>query len=235
MRSCLILAVALLAAAGRQLPAATNPEPVTRLTTVVRADPRSGRLVRAPQIAARQIRATPVPPRVVEPSKPGAPRSLDGYIEQIAQRYELDPLLVRAVIAVESNYNPAAVSPKGARGLMQLMPQTARRLGVRNSFDPLENLEGGVRYLKYLLTLFNGDKRLALAAYNAGEGAVLLYGGVPPYRETAEYVYRVGKKLGESRRATGRTTGQSAPPAYPRVVEYVDPYGRVHIQTRLSP
>jgi len=235
MRSCLNLAAGLLVVAGPLLPSANNSEAAYRLTTVVRADPRSGRLVRAPQVCARQVPSVAVPARVVAPVKPGGARTLDSHIEEIAGRYDLDPLLVRAVIEVESNYNPAAVSPKGARGLMQLMPHTARRLGVRDSFDPLENIEGGVRYLKYLLALFGGDKRLALAAYNAGEGAVMLYGGVPPYRETAEYVYRVGKKLGEARRAAERQSSQNAVRAYPRVVEYVDPYGRVHIQTKLSP
>jgi soluble lytic murein transglycosylase-like protein len=95
------------------------------------------------------------------------------------------------MIQVESNYNPRAVSPKGARGLMQLMPETASRYGVRSIFDPRENIDGGVRYLKDLLALFNSDLRLAIAAYNAGENAVQRFNGIPRYTETQNYVKKV--------------------------------------------
>jgi len=103
----------------------------------------------------------------------------------------VDPALVAAVVAVESAFSPRAVSRKGAMGLMQLMPQTARLLGVSNAFDPRQNLIGGTRHLRDLLDLFGGDLPRALAAYNAGVNAVLTYGGIPPYRETREYVRRV--------------------------------------------
>lgn len=111
---------------------------------------------------------------------------------QTAKHYRVDAALVRAVIRAESGYNPNAVSHRGAGGLMQLMPATARRFGVVNVFDPSQNIRGGVRYLVELLELFDNDLRLALAAYNAGEASVLKYGKrVPPYRETTEYVARV--------------------------------------------
>ncbi len=112
-------------------------------------------------------------------------------VYQVAQQYDMDARLVRAMITVESNFNPRAVSRAGARGLMQLMPATARRYHVRNVFDPRANIEGGVRYLKDLQRCFRGDMRLILAAYNAGKGAVERYGGIPPYRETQRYVARV--------------------------------------------
>ncbi len=235
MRSCLYLMAALWLAGATWAPAATTGGAVRRITTVVRADPRTGRLVRSVVISPRTVAAVPVPPRVDPPHRPGREPGLEDYIERIARRYELDPLLVRSVIEVESNYNPRAVSPKGARGLMQLMPGTARRLGVRDSFNPWENIEGGVRHLKYLLELFEGDTRLALAAYNAGEGAVLLYGGIPPYRETHEYVYRVGKKLGQARRAAERSVNSPSLGGFPRIVEFVDSEGRVRIETRMTP
>jgi soluble lytic murein transglycosylase-like protein len=98
---------------------------------------------------------------------------------------------VKAIIKAESNFNHRAVSPKGAKGLMQLMPATASSLQVRDSFHPENNIEGGVKYVRYLLNFFNGNLPLALAAYNAGENAVLRYGGIPPYRETQTYVRRV--------------------------------------------
>jgi soluble lytic murein transglycosylase-like protein len=111
-----------------------------------------------------------------------------------AKRHGLDPALVLAVANVESGLRPSAVSPKGARGLMQLMPPTARDMGVTDVFDPLQNLEGGTRYLRELLSRYDGDLKRALAAYNAGPGAVDKYKGVPPYRETLAYVRRVLEK-----------------------------------------
>jgi hypothetical protein len=114
----------------------------------------------------------------------------DGSIDRWAMHYGVDPVLVRAVIQVESDFNPNCVSNKGARGLMQLMPETARRYGVKKVHDPDDNIRGGVRYLADLLNLFSNDLPRVLAAYNAGEGAVAKYSGIPPYRETMQYVKR---------------------------------------------
>jgi soluble lytic murein transglycosylase-like protein len=116
----------------------------------------------------------------------------DAQIRRVAERHGVDPLLVHAVVRAESGYDPNAVSPKGAAGLMQLMPETARRYGVTDPFDPATNLDAGVRYLRHLLSEFGGNLSLALAAYNAGEEQVLRAGRrIPDYRETAEYVRRV--------------------------------------------
>jgi len=115
----------------------------------------------------------------------------DVVIDAEAKRYNVDASLVSALIRAESNYQPQAVSRKGARGLMQLMPATARRLEVRRPFDPISNVRGGVRYLRELLDRFDQKPELVLAAYNAGENAVESYGGVPPYRETTGYVRRI--------------------------------------------
>jgi soluble lytic murein transglycosylase-like protein len=126
----------------------------------------------------------------------------DAEVRAAAARNGLDPLLVHAVIRAESGYNPRAVSPKGAAGLMQLMPQTARRYTVSDRFDPEMNLDGGVRYLRHLLGMFAGDISLALAAYNAGENAVLRSGArVPDYPETLAYVRRVRGLYDSLRRA----------------------------------
>lgn len=114
----------------------------------------------------------------------------DAIIERYSEEYGVDPVLVRAVIQVESNFNPRCLSNKGARGLMQLMPETAKRFGVKTVHDPEQNIRGGIRYLSILLDLFNDDLPRALAAYNAGEGAVQRYGGIPPYEETTTYVKR---------------------------------------------
>lgn len=115
-------------------------------------------------------------------------------VEEAARAHQVDPALLHAVITAESGYNPAAVSNKGAVGLMQLMPQTARRYGVENSFDPAQNIQGGTRYLSDLLQMFNNNIELAVAAYNAGENAVIRHGyTIPPYRETLAYVPKVLK------------------------------------------
>ena len=120
----------------------------------------------------------------------GRPSEYDPLITRAANDHSLDPRLVKSVMLVESGFNPAAVSPKGARGLMQLMPATAVRHGVRNIHDPAQNIAGGTKYLSHLLGLFGGNLEKSLAAYNAGEGAVARYGGIPPYDETRNYVRR---------------------------------------------
>jgi len=120
-----------------------------------------------------------------------SPLDIDSAIEQAAARHNVDPNLVRAVVKVESNFNPNAVSRKGAMGLMQLMPSTARQLKVKNPFDPEQNVDAGVRHLKQLLESYGGDVRLTLAAYNAGAGAVARSSGVPRYAETQNYVRRI--------------------------------------------
>lgn len=122
---------------------------------------------------------------------------IDNLIKVNAARFGVDPYLVFCVIEQESQFKQFARSPKGAQGLMQLMPGTARRLGVRRPYDPAENIMGGTRYLKELMAMFNGRVDLVLASYNAGEGAVMKYGrNVPPYRETREYVKKIGKRYG---------------------------------------
>jgi LysM repeat protein len=141
------------------------------------------------------------------PGLPGDSRSsdwtssnawIDGLIRTNGEQHGLDPYLIFLVIEQESHFRQRAVSPKGARGLMQLMPGTARRLGVRDSFDPAQNIMGGSRYLKELMTMFGGRVDLVLASYNAGEGAVMKYGrAVPPYRETRDYVRRITRRYGQ--------------------------------------
>lgn len=119
------------------------------------------------------------------------PAEYETIIKASAVRYGISPALIKAVIHAESGYDPNAISPKGASGLMQLMPGTAKSLKVSNSFDPKDNVDGGVKYLKFLLDTFRGDVSLALAAYNAGLSKVAKYGGIPPYAETRNYVNKV--------------------------------------------
>jgi soluble lytic murein transglycosylase-like protein len=158
----------------------------------------------------------------------GRSAGLQALIDQTASRFRVDPRLVHAVVRAESDYNPKAVSPKGAMGLMQLVPATAHRFGVANPFDPEQNLKGGVGYLRYLLNLFGNDVRLSLAAYNAGENSVLRRGGVPPYGETQRYVRKVTTLYHVADpTAASHTAGRSlAAPIY----SYVDAKGVVHFE-----
>lgn len=142
------------------------------------------------------IPATPNPFVSRGVKRAGNPSGVRLLIRSAARRYGVDPRLVEAIIAVESDFDPGAISPKGAKGLMQLMPETAIRYAVQNPFDPLENIAGGIRYLRDLLRRFPGDLRSVLAAYNAGETAVVKHRGVPPYRETRAYVSKVLRRYG---------------------------------------
>lgn len=138
--------------------------------------------------SAEQIRFNPSFPQQMHPI-------LVGYLNEAAARHNVDPGLVRAVAWQESRFRSEAISPKGAIGIMQLMPGTAAQLGV-NPHDPRQNIEGGVAYLRALLTQFNGDIKLSLAAYNAGPAAVVRYGGIPPFVETQLYVKSIAERIG---------------------------------------
>ena len=233
------LSIIALAVCGLQGASSDPPAKIT-IKTVVRADAHSGRLVRASVVASRVVPekvispAPPPPPAATAASEPGA--TVNALVANIARRHDVEPSLVDSVIRVESNYNPNAISPKGAMGLMQLIPSTARRFGVNDTFHPAQNIEGGVKYLKYLMQLYNGDERLALAAYNAGEGAVAKYKGIPPYAETQNYVYQVGKKLGQSREAEKKAKAsnpETRPVMHAPVIEKtVDAQGREYYRTR---
>ena len=140
--------------------------------------------------------------------------TVDSFIVESSRRNRLDPVLIYAQMHQESSFKKRAVSNKGARGLMQLIPPTAARFGVRDIFDPRQNIEGGARYMRFLLDMFRGDVSLALAAYNAGEGAVLKYGRrVPPYRETQEYVRRITKRYQLMRDPQTARTARKVTPA----------------------
>lgn len=148
----------------------------------------------------------------------------DPAIERYADRYSVDPVLVRAVIQVESDFNPNCVSHKGARGLMQLMPETARRYGVARIHDPEENIRGGIHYLADLLQMFSNDLPRVMAAYNAGENAVARYGGIPPYEETSNYVQRAltvyyGRPYGQAMSFAGSRGGVKLRGGFTQVVE----------------
>ena len=203
------------------------------MRSVVQTDAKSGKLVRKTVVSAVAIR--PAASSGVQ---------ISDLIETIAAKHEVESPLVRSVIRAESNYNPLAISSKGAQGLMQLIPSTAKRFGVKDSFDSAENIDGGVKYLKYLIGLFHGDYAQAVAAYNAGEAAVAKYGGVPPFKETQNYVAEVARHLAAERRAMGDAVAfaargaadavvADAAPAetYNPIVTSVSPDGRISYKT----
>jgi len=243
----------LAAAASWGADGSASPEPVRRpvkVTSTVRSDPRTGKLVRSvvvtsKPVAERKVAETVVAPRVITPvdafnpapEPPAATDNLQEAVDRIADRHGLLPELLHSVIKVESDYNPYAVSPKGAMGIMQLIPSTARRFGVSNVFDPIENIEGGASYLAYLLEMFHGNAELALAAYNAGENAVLKYGTVPPYAETQNYLKLVAHRLEQAQKASAakvkeqkqqkETKAEETPAEVSHVQEIVQPDGTV--------
>jgi soluble lytic murein transglycosylase-like protein len=197
--------------------------------SVVRSD-RSGRLFRT-------VVASVAAPYLIRPSVVSS-ADLDALIDSIAEKNSVEPPLVHSVIRAESNYNPGAVSPKGALGMMQLIPATASRFGVTDAFDPAQNIEGGVKYLKFLLDLYHQDYTKTIAAYNAGEGAVARYGGVPPYQETRTYVTRVSNNLKSARataagkhRLVAEKATPAAPEAYQPIVSYVGEDGKTYYRT----
>ncbi len=220
------------------------------LRTTVRVDRGSGRLIRTQIVQPRDVPAieviardvsspVPVSPAPISPAKATTPgrADVDLLVEQSAATHGVDPILAKSVLAVESNYNQYALSPKGAMGLMQLMPATAKQLGVINAFDARQNIEGGVKFLRYLKTKFDDD-RLVLAAYNAGEAAVKKHGWIPPYPETIDYVYKVGKRYGDSMRQSRSAVAISGdkpadkPTDKPvaRIQQVIDADGRIHLQ-----
>ena len=162
------------------------------------------------------------PPRSAAPATP--PDRLDRIVREAAERHQVDPALVKAVISTESGWNPQAVSRKGAVGLMQLIPETAQRLGVGNPYDPAQNVEAGTTYLKTLLDRYDGDLNKSLAAYNAGEHAVDRSGGVPAFRETRQYVQKVTNAYFQP--GSGRDSALWSPPK-PHVRRATDSSGRV--------
>ena len=172
-----------------------------------------------------------LPPRALLPGKADnssiPPPEISNLVEQTASRLQVDPQLVHAIIKVESEYDPKAVSRKGAMGLMQLIPETAQRFGVGNPFNPKENIEGGVSYLKHLLELYGGDLSLSLAAYNAGEGAVQRFGGIPAFAETRNYVRKVTNLYQSGSPLLGTSAAGNKPQASP-IIRYVDQQGVVH-------
>ena len=193
----LVLAVAA-APAGARIFSLIDENGVAQLTEL----PPEGFVLFKNDVPAAALEIDPAAPPAARPAARPATRAAapvrvvrqhySDLVARVAREQQVDAALLHAVVTVESGYNARALSPKGARGLMQLMPDTAQRFGVRDSWNPLQNLRGGARYLRHLLVVFNNNLNLALAAYNAGEGAVIDSGrAIPPYPETRQYVPRV--------------------------------------------
>lgn len=176
---------------------------ITGVSVITLAEKQKYMPVADKTIVTVESKSIPFSVKELSKTRPGlSPASVSGkkteslfhpIILQAANRYQVDPALVNAIIMAESGYNPKAVSKRGARGLMQLMPETAQALGVKDSFNPEQNIDGGVRYFKQLVNQFNGDVKLALAAYNAGSRNVRFYQGIPPFKATRFYIKKVLK------------------------------------------
>jgi soluble lytic murein transglycosylase-like protein len=201
-------------------PSAFGADQPQRYSSVVRPDLRTGKLVRSVVVISKpvneqRVQENVVRARVVNASDPAQPpaalENINEAVQRIAAEHSLPPQLIHSVIKVESNYNPYAVSNKGALGMMQLIPETARRFGVTDVFNPVDNIRGGAKYLRYLLDLYSWNYPLALAAYNAGEAAVAKYGGIPPYTETQNYVLLVRKELEAARKNAAAKPVAAAP------------------------
>jgi soluble lytic murein transglycosylase-like protein len=183
--SVFLLSVLMTEAALAAVYVFTDASGVTHFTNVP-SDPRYAGMTRA------SYRISAYSPGKTSSGYLAASNRYAPLVQKVAREHSLDRALLQAMIAVESGYDPLAVSPKGAVGLMQLMPETARRYGVRDLYDPAQNIQGGAKYLRDLMRKFNNDLSLTLAAYNAGEDAIVQYGNrIPPYRETLQYVPRV--------------------------------------------
>lgn len=177
------------------------------------------------------LQITGSPPEPAPPPTPAVKATVfDPIIEKYAAHYSLDPSLIKSIIATESGFNPNAVSPKGARGLMQLMPATAQRLGVKNSFDPEENIRGGVKHFRTLMDNFNNDLTLSLAAYNAGENLVQRLGRVPEIKETQNYIKMVTSRLDKK---DANPSAEEQPERLP-TYRYIDESGVLHL-TNIPP
>jgi len=174
------------------------------------------------------VSGRPLPDPPANPAVSATP--YDPIISKYASEYQLDPSLIKSMITKESAFNPKAVSRKGAQGLMQLMPATAARHGVRNSFDPEENIRGGMKHMRFLLDTFDNDLSLSLAAYNAGENLVQRLGRVPNIRETTDYVRTITKRYGKQQMGTPAEATVKPPPMF----RFVDGNGTLHL-TNLPP
>jgi soluble lytic murein transglycosylase-like protein len=178
-----------------------------------------------------KVTGSPEPVAAPSNSKSTKSKTYDPIIEKYAAEHKLDPSLIRSIIAQESGFNAKAVSPKGARGLMQLMPATAARLGVKNSFDPEQNIQGGVKHFRFLMDSFNNNLELSLAAYNAGENLVQRIKRVPAIRETQDYVQSITQRYGKN---GVNAQAQDAPPDFSQTFRFMDESGILHV-TNIPP
>ncbi len=214
---------ALIAACGLILAAVLLCPPPSQASSIVAITKPDGRIV----YINADMPAEPADPWDFTEAPSPALLRIDSIVRRVAKRYQIDPKLVRAIIQAESDYDPKAVSSKGAMGLMQLIPSTAQRFGVGNPFDPKQNIEGGVSYLKYLLKLFGGNLPLSLAAYNAGENTVIRSGGIPAIPETEHYVKEVTHLYHSPASDSAQVAGPPANGAAP-IYQYVDSSGVIH-------